>query len=171
MAQIRKNNPVGIDLRIDKLQNFLYNKLAWVNYESYHRAYKNQKENSLIPEVYTANGDYKEVYFNDNYNATSFFLVDDNRTIEDVSATVGVSLIYQVKLDALYPSVSHRADEEVVNEVTNWINLNNKGFDLTNVITGIANVYSGLNLELPKNTDMSNFFVCRFDMNVKYDNC
>tara|TARA_R110002124_G_scaffold283449_2_gene459505 strand:- start:25386 stop:25901 length:516 start_codon:yes stop_codon:yes gene_type:complete len=171
MAVIRKASPVGIDSNIDKLQDYLYNKLAWSNYESYHRAYKNQKDNTLIPEVYTSNGNYEEVYFNDNYSATSFFLVDDNRSVEDISLTTNVSIIFQVKLDKLFPSVSHRADEEVVNQITKLINLNSKGFDLTGITQGIDNVYSGLNLDLPTNTDMSNFFVVKFDMNLQYENC
>jgi len=171
MSVVRKTSPVGVDLRIDKLQNYLYNKLSWTDYESYHRAYKNQKEDSLIPEVYTSNGNYEEVYFNDNYSATSFFLVDDFRTVEDGdSPTVTVSLVYQVKLDSIY-STTHRADEELINDITNWIMLSDKGFELTGVVTGVRNVYSELNLEMPKNTDMSNFFVCRFDMSVLYSNC
>ena len=170
MALVRKISPVGIDVRIDRLQNYLYNKLSWTNYESYHRAYKNQKEGSLIPEVYTSNGDYTEVYFNDNYYATSFFLTDDNRVIGDgLSSTV--SLIFQIQLDKIYSSVTHRADEEALNEITGYLIDNSRGFDLTNILTGIDNVYSGLNLEMPTNTNMSNFFVCRFDMDTTYTNC
>jgi hypothetical protein len=168
MAIIRKTNPVGIDKPIDRLQNYLYNSLAWANYESYHRAYTNEKNGIKIPEIYTSNGEYKNVFYNDNFDATSFFIIDENRDTETVNR-VDLSLIYQVDLTKIKPAITHRADEEVLNEISFYLKRNSYGFDLTNVKTGISNVYSGLNLEMPKGDDISNRFVARFDLVTNYE--
>ena len=64
MAIVKKSDPIGIDAPLDEIQDAVYNHLTnnckWTKYESYHRAYKNQKDSSVIPEVYTRDKEYKE---------------------------------------------------------------------------------------------------------------
>jgi len=115
MSLVSKISPVGIDKAIANVQTRLYNYLTltaeWLNYESYPRAYKNPLGEDTIPEVYVGGNEYEEVLFNDKFNVTSFFLVDDNVTNnngpgEEATYTQGISVIFQANLAALYPSMS-----------------------------------------------------------------
>ena len=84
MALITKNSTVGIDVPIQQLQTKLYQQLkaAWninndTDYSSYGRAYKNQTNDGISPEVFIGGLDYKDVYFDDTLKALSFFAIDD----------------------------------------------------------------------------------------------
>jgi len=172
MALVSKTDPKGIDISIGKLQNLLFTELDLLSYESYPRVYKNPDINVLtIPETYIATKDYKEVLFDDKFSLSSFWLVDDNRSIDEF-ATTTISVVFQVLLDELYPTVPHRADEEFIRDIYNILYNNPYDYDLTNVVTGIDNVYSEFDTSQVTWDDMSNFFVCRFDLEVVYDyNC
>ena len=119
MALVSKTDPKGIDISIGKLQNLLFTELDLLSYESYPRVYKNPDINGLtIPETYIATKDYKEVFFDDKFSLSSFWLVDDNRSIDEF-ATTTISVVFQVLLDELYPTVPHRADEEFIRDIYN----------------------------------------------------
>ena len=63
MALIRKTNPRGIDVAIDKLQNYLFIELDNADYQSYPRAYKNTKNNGgVIPENYISENEFQNTY-------------------------------------------------------------------------------------------------------------
>ena len=175
MSLIQKINAVGIDAQIQNLQSYLYTELTdvegWTNYESYERAYKNKKNDSTIPEIYI--GEYLEVLFNDKFSATSFFLTEDNETISDNLCSSKISLIYQVQLNKLFPSVPHRADEELREMLKMLLKKNPYGFDLVGVQVGIDNVYADLDVNIDYTDDMQNFHVVRFDLELNYNitNC
>lgn len=171
MALVRKISPVGIDVVIDKVQSYIYNNLV-VEHQSYPRVYKNDTNNvGVIPEVYVNENEYSEVFFDDAYTVSSFWLVDDN-TSYDEKATTTISVIFQVLLDEAYPSITHRADEEFINDISNILYDNPYNYEITNIVRGIDNVYSEFNRDQVKWDDISNFFVVRFDLEVTYDyNC
>ena len=170
-------NPLGVDYQIAMLQGDLYSSLTmnygWTNYESYDRAYKNERAKEIVPEFYLSNRDYKEVLFDDKKNVTSFFLADDQRTYskENLNFKQGVSFIVQAKLDKLLPLITHRADEELISQVINSANETGWGASFTDVITGIDKVYSDLKINRTKKNmdDMSNYFICRFDFELTYE--
>ena len=180
MALVLKINPVGIDIVIDKIQQRTFANLTapgigWTDYESYHRAYKNPREkNSVIPEVYTSNGDYTEVLFDDNFNVTSFFLVNDKRTLsKEFSWEQDISIIYQAKLNKIYPNTPHRADEEMHVDIINSIRNAHFEDNMKSITTGINNVYSELKIqdrikECVRLDDMSFFHVVKVDLTVFY---
>jgi len=169
---IRKTNPLGIDVIIDKMQVYFDKKLllTFPDWENNHRAYKNPLKNGLIPEVYTANGEYREVFFNDNFVMTSFFLVGDERSYRDGLSTVKISLIVQTNLSLALQDISHRADEELISTFSDVIKQSIWAKNFANTITGIDNVYSEFDKSKIKYDDMSNFHVVRFDfVDVSYD--
>jgi len=181
MSVNRKTSPVGIDIIIDDIQDELYNGLinsptpGWTIYESYPRSYKNETQEGFIPEFYTGNGEYKEVYFGDNFNATSFFLIDNTvNSNEKYSYTVDVKVIFQVKLDKLYSSIPHRADEEMHRDVILLLQ-NNRHIDAAGITTttGIKKIYEDEGLiKTDGFEDMSNFHIVKFDFKVNYEyNC
>lgn len=179
---VLKKNPVGIDSIIDRLQKkteayFLAE--GWADYTSYHRAYKNPNEGDVIPEIYIGSGEYLEVLFDDTQNATSFFLAEDTRTQDDeFIISQGLSFIFQVQLNKLYPQITHRADEELHAHILTAIKKAGFEKNVEGITTGAENVYSELSIsgdlqELIKLDDLSYFHVVKIDMEVNYqfDNC
>jgi len=158
MALILKNSPVGVDKSIDTIQKALYTELVtngtWTNYESYHRAYRNETKNGIKPEVFTGNGnDYADVYMDDKFTVTSFFLVDNETEIEEDMFTSDISVIFQVNLNKLYTTAPHRFDEEFRNQIVKIFRGLNGTFSFNSITTSIDGVYSGLDTEQVKLND------------------
>lgn len=160
MALVRKTSPIGIDFKIDQLQNYLFNKLGWSNYGAFGRAYRNPREDSFIPEVDAGGDELEEVFFDDKLSAASYTLMDESLGIDVGLNPVG-SIYFQVKLDEIKPNITHRADEEVIRDVIYWLNRNPYGIDPIDIVRGIPNVYSGLKQDQIKFDNMSNHCVFR----------
>jgi len=170
MALVLKDTPIGLDRRIDQVQKWVYNKLNWTNYESYHRVYKNPTNDGDYPELFLDGIDYQEVFYDDRFTATSFFMVDDDKRFDEIYQ-VDVSLVYQVNLEELYPNILHRADEEVHRDVHTALN-SLKSVDITGITTGIPRVYQSLGLRQVKLDDMQPKHVFKIDFTTTYEyNC
>ncbi len=175
MAVVGKISPVGIDEKILRFQNHIYNKLGWLEYESYGRVYKVYEGSNVVPEIYIGGGDYTKVLFDDNYNATSFFVVEESRSVENtVRGDVKVSIVFQVDLKALYPAIAHRADEELKVDLYKAVSSNGIGFNLTDIKSEVKNVYEDLTIssdlfDSVKLDDISHRHVVKLDFNIKYD--
>lgn len=172
----RKANPVGIDYVIDELQLKLSDQLLyitdWAGYESYHRAYKNKKNGDTVPEIYITDENHKDVLFDNKKKVSSFFLSEDERGY-DVNTglfTQDISLIFQAQLNKIYPLVTTRADEEMIQDIILGINKAGWKNRLKKITTGVDNVYKSLDISGERKylDDMGNRFVCRFDFNVQY---
>lgn len=146
MSNFIKPNPTGTDKSIQSMQIFLYPALLakWLledlpkkGYNMHGRAYKNQTEDGLNPEVYIGKKEYKEVFFDDGLKALSFFIEGDSAKYINGSTTIPVSLIYMVKVDKLKPEISQRADEEIRLDVQNLCASDRYGFKLVGFDTGI----------------------------------
>lgn len=179
MAINRKVDPVGIDTAIDSIQlnvfNYLTNIAGWTEYESYPRAYKNKKGKDIIPEIsITDQEEYLEVLYDDKFNVTSFFLTDDKTPAESEEVfTQGLSLIFQGDLEKLFPTLSHRADEEMHDDILKSLSGVEIDAQLKQVVRGTKNVYEDLNItgvlrDGVDLDDMSNFHVIRIDLEFKY---
>lgn len=169
---IRKTNPKGLDKIIDKIQVKLDSSLNLGTWENNHRAYKNPKPDGLrgfIAEVYTEKGEYRECYYDDNFDAVSFFLADENMTIlESQMISQDFALIFHVDLNSIYPTILHRADEELKLSVLNVLKSFGKLFTVNSIETGLRNVYREFENENFKYDDMSNLFCIRFNLNANY---
>ena len=148
---VTKTNPVGIDVMIQQLQTKLHTDLCrtWgltsdeqtAKYYCYGRAYRNATDDGYIAEVYTGNGEYKEVYWDDTLYAISFFGLDS--TIDrTVGNKAGVHLVYFVNTAKLKPSVSHYADEEVRSDVLSAVGKSAFGFNVDSAELWLQNVLS-----------------------------
>ena len=175
MAKNQRINAVGVDKAISNFQDYLYSRVkidgvAVADWESYDRVYKTPYKGGLIPEFFTGGVDYKEVFYNDNFSLTSFFVADDDVDTDEGDAIQDVSLIVQANIDTLYPNIAHRADEELRNLFMSlsqsYYNADVFAFD--SVEMGIDNVYR----EFVKNDirleDMSKKHVFRLNFTVKY---
>lgn len=173
---VRKVNPVGVDAKIDVFQAFIYSRLESVfpGWESNHRAYRNPKSmdgrTEMIPEVFVSEGEYKEVFTDDTIPMLSFFYVADQRAVTDGSYRASVSLIVMSNLTSCLPDVPHRADEELIAEFVDAINLSKWQKYLSQIRTGIDSVFQEFGRSQITYNDMSRFHVVRFDFNeVPYD--
>lgn len=158
-----KTSPVGIDYAIQSIQEQLHAALmeAWgldpnvaadnALYQSYGRCYKNKRETGNVAEVYTGNAtvqgsnEYREVYWNDELAAISFFGIADKVIIANENRT-DVHLVFfadlaklAIKNQAGQP-VTHRADNEIHNQVQQVINKSLEGLALVSIETGLVNV-------------------------------
>lgn len=144
---ITKVKPVGIDWYIQQAQTQLYNGLAakWgsVNYDCYGRCYRNKKKDAksdgYVAEVYAGSGEYKEVYWNDNLDAISFFGISDKVTHE-VQSKVGIHLVFFLNLDKVKPGFAHRPDEEVRQDVIALMSNSTFGMEYQSTELWIENV-------------------------------
>lgn len=153
MSKIIKTAPKGIDVKIQAYQGFIYDKLlaTWgitgTDYNSYGRAYRNQSEKGYIPEVFTGNSalsgkDYQEVLFNDRVKVQSFFGVGETQQFKAGAATAKVFLVFMCNVKELKPTIQHRADEEIRNDVEKLCASPRHGFTMTGIITGIDSVFN-----------------------------
>jgi hypothetical protein len=143
---IAKTNPVGIDAKVQEFQARLHTALlnVWgIDSEAYHcheRCYRNRKTEGYVAEVYTTDNEYKEVYWNDELTAISFFGLNNVPIRHDTVEQAKVHLVFFVNLAKLKPSVTHRADEEVRRDVLNIIGRSISGFVYESLELGIENV-------------------------------
>jgi hypothetical protein len=147
VSAIIKNNPKGVDVNLQQFQQMLYAKLKalWSlndnNFTAYGRAYKNKTTDGYIPEVYTGNKNYSEVFFNDKLAASLFFTISDTVNYNSSAASTTGSIIFMVDLSKIFTTISHRPDEEVRNTVQKLVMPRNYGFEYVGTETGIDNVF------------------------------
>ncbi|MDR1199985.1 MAG: hypothetical protein LBK94_13415 [Prevotellaceae bacterium] len=167
-----KNNPIGIDREIDRLQKNVFKNLLkkWSieqsNYNCFCRAYKNQQKGGYIPEFYAGNNEYRELFFDDTVFVTSFFTVADKTNIIVNGCQTVVSLIFCVDISKL-KDIPHRGDEEIRQDVLGIL----KALDLISVETGINNVFKEFSVSNIKYRDLHPLHCFRFNFNIIYSNC
>ncbi len=108
-----KDNPVGIDKEIQKLQIKLYNRLGLENIEGYGRVYIYNKKDTVYPIHFVSGIDYKELLIDDRNNG-KFFFVENHTTESGITISkTKVDIIFLINLAELYPNIPYRADEEL----------------------------------------------------------
>ena len=172
MSVIVKSDPAGVDTPIDTIQRALYTGLVTngsiTNYESYHRAYINKESNdSIEAQRYTANGEYEDVFTNDDFTVTSFFIADQVRPVPDLIQS-GISVIFQVNLDDALPGVTTRADEEFNNLVFSILDKLSGDIVVDEIVTGITNVYAEFDQDKIPWDDIQPYYVVRFNLTANY---
>lgn len=177
MSAVTKPTVTGIDIPIQKFQQVLYAKLkpVWgyddTQFNGYGRAYRNQTIDGYTPEVYKANGEYNDSYFDDTLWGSSFFGLGETQKVND-DVTAQVFVIFMVNLDKVKPGTT-RNDEEVRIDVEQIALKRYNGFILAGVITGIDQVfkeYSGYKaVRGIKFRDMQPWHCFRLNFNVTYN--
>lgn len=145
---VTKPTVTGIDIPIQKYQGVLYNaiKTAWTvndqTFNMYGRAYRNQdkENNSYTPEIYNANNEYSDAYFDDKLSGSAFWGMGETTKVTGGDVNANVFLIFMVNLDKVKPGTT-RNDEEVRNDIERIVLTPNYGFELTGIITGIDQVF------------------------------
>ena len=177
MAKQQRISPQGVDKPIIAFQDYLYSRLkiggvALTSWESYDRVYKTPSKGGLIPELFTGDQDvdYEEVFYNDTFEMTSYFVASDDVDSSEGDAIQDVSLIVQANIKALYSAIAHRADEELRVLFMSLSENYPMGdtFTFNGVEMGIDNVYREFEKEQIKWDDMSRQHVFRLNFTVRY---
>jgi len=157
---------IGIDLQIDKLKTKLAAKFAAITtYVAYGRAYKNNKEAGVIPEVLTG-VQYKDVLLDTKIAGLSFCIVEnDYDPLSPTQLKNEVSLYFAVNLDTMYPLVTERAVEYLHRDVLEVIQ--SSRFEHINLTSGLE---SFGDFDLVKDSD--NYqpnYLCKFSLEIEYN--
>ena len=179
---VTKNNPVGIDKKIDLLQKSLFSSLikTWNltedKYNCYPRCYRNQTKDGYTAEMFTGGVDYDELYINDQVSVTSFFGVGQvEKILPDNTKQADIHLIFSLNLPEVKPNpAGQRNDEEVRLDVQKVLDSfgTAHGFQLQSQTTGIDKIlseYPGSRKTIGlKYTDMHPNLWFRFDLQIFY---
>lgn len=174
-----KDKPIGVDAVIQQYQQYLQDNLLdrWGmstdTYVNYGRCYRNQKGNDYVPEMYTGQKEYQDLYFDDTLFTVSFFGCEEKSFPDGYQHLALTHIIFLVDLSKIKPTFNYRADEEARNDVYNVLTGFGGGdLKMTKEISGIDNVfkeYTGWNkLSKIKYRDIQNFHCFRFNFNLLY---
>jgi hypothetical protein len=163
-----KTNIKGVDVPIQRLQDYLYNALDIDGHVSYGRCYKNNRNGQVIPEYFKGKKEYVDVLFDDRHPMTSFAIVDNTVEFEE-RASQEISFIFQANLKSVFNDNLERSDEQLTNNIATLLFNNPWDYKLKSIKTGVEDVYREFGLEAIAFTDMQDFFVVRFDIDVIYD--
>jgi len=169
-----KSDAVGFDKSINRMINKLnkhVNTYLGYDFEIYHKIYRNKLEVDgnliTIPEALLSNGDYREIFINDKYNGIVGFLPAETREVNGSNAEVEVDVIFSVKMDTIFDT-GQREDEKMLLSCKNAVD--HFGFEVTEIKTGLENVYSGFDTSRINFRDMNPWFNFSFTILVIYEN-
>lgn len=137
-----KDNPVGTDQAISKIQNTLYDKLSVIwddTLDGYPRCYVVRRENLSTAEYYQGKKEYGNLVNTDK--SKFFFIAESEKTTDNqVHFSQAVQIYFILDLKKCYPNILHRADEEVRQDV---IDILSKHCDcqINSVVVGLQNVF------------------------------
>lgn len=173
-------NPLGIDSEIQSIQTDLYNALidTWINkLQGYGRIYKDADGDSDTPKPFWFEDgiDYTEVYFDDKFAGTFFFIDDDNHNTEDsFNFSAEVKCVFMLNLREIFSEEQDdRADAKAQRDAIHTLReLSHGKFEITGIQKGLQNVLSGLDVSQVGFEDMhpKHCFSVNFTLNYYFDN-
>lgn len=164
----------GVDIPISQLRDDFAELWPDVSDQIYYsRAFTNERivdgDKQIIPEVFETTKEYKEVLFNDRWNVSVFFTVDSERNnLKDQPETV-ISAIFAVNLNAIYPGVNYRQEENVHADVMQIFEVSNTAYAIDSIdLTVGLNAYDPFYKENVKQYNMHPWHTFRFDFAMRY---
>lgn len=172
MGLIAYTSPKGLDREIDFIQNRVYDYLigkGWTSYFCYPRAYVNKKGDGNKIEYSVNSKDYQDVLFDDKVYANSFFVLTKSDRASLRTEKASLALVFQVNLKKIKSTVTgHVPDEDVINEISQILFRLPYSIRLNGVRRGVKDVYSDLGANMSTRNEMSEYMVCRFDLDCNY---
>ena len=162
-----KLNPIGIDKNILKFQNKI-NAIGWTNIDVYGRLYIEEVNGQKIAKSHVGNGEYKEVFNDDQKTAVFGFFIGENRTGLNM-IKVPVELVCSCNLDSIY-TTSERNDEEALLEVLKIVKKLTLLDHEREIKTGFENVFSRISTERLKWRDGHPWFTFSILFDIVYKN-
>lgn len=169
---------IGIDTVIQSIQTTLYEQLTseWCdNIDAYGRVYRNvhrtdANPNTIVPEWYIGNNEYKDVYYSDEFACVYTFIDDQNHTTNDEMVfSSNVKCVFMVDLSRIYLTEVGRADMKAQNDVIEVLRNNAfNRFTVTGITKGIRNVFQGFEQDGIKFTDTHPYHCFSIDIELFY---
>lgn len=169
MANYTIENPKGIDQQIQFSQNDIFKGLDWGEIDVYGRVRKNPVNDGFYPEAYIGNNEYRDVYLNDEVNATIIFIKDGDSEVDEFGAywTSDVKCVVMVNLEKIYPNIAHRADTESQIAVITQLE-KNKMFSITGTEEEIADIFQGFKIDKIATDNMQPYHIFAVLGSMKY---
>lgn len=137
-----KNNPVGVDKHIQRIQRKLYDSLSTGNFDGYGRIYSIERSGKHLPCWYVSDREYKEVLLSDRLDGSFFFNIDNTQQVDlSDDVTTNCEILFTVNLETMKGS-NGRQDEEVIQDVLDVLQKFKGIFNITQVVRGLDLVYS-----------------------------
>lgn len=162
-----KENPVGIDRQIERLQAKLFNSLGFDNIDAYGRVYIDDKKGKRKPLFFLRENDYKEVLIDDTKSGVLFFVENEKSKLESPQLVTEIDIIFLLDLKKVYPNIVHRADEEARLKILNVLH-RCRYLEVSEITKGIK-ALSDFDTKL---NDMQPYHFIKFTGDLRYQfNC
>jgi hypothetical protein len=147
MSNLTKDTTVGLDSVIDTIQKKVYELSdKWsVELTGYPRCYILQREKNVkVIEAYLGNGEYSGSLIHAEGNKFFFLSGDAIEAVSEQYFRTTIELYFMLNLNEVYPSILHRADEEVRVDVVNVLRTIS-GVSIVKIETNSDKVFSRFN--------------------------
>jgi hypothetical protein len=177
-------DPKGIDVPIQNMQTYLATSLAKLEIKYvFGRAFRNNKNNGFVPEVYMNKGntagkyEYLDVFADTSLTSMVFFDVGQNHEGLKYGLLwrAPVNIIFNVDLTKWYTTLSYRAVEKVHDEVMQVLRIYKDhaiwNIGTSRIVIGIENVYRNYSIELLKSeiVDIHPYHLFSIETSVIYE--
>ena len=158
----------GIDVPIEVLRlEFVNNLWTAFDFTANGRAFRNERDGGIIPEILSSGNDYEEVMLQDMRDGICFFDVEPAREEANGAQKVNVNIYFAINLEALYSSISERATEYAHEDVRKIIRYSQ--FEITSLVTG-NEAFSAFTYEHTDN--LQPYYLFCFKTKINYNlNC
>lgn len=166
MANHTKIDPVGLDAVIGKIQTRLYNKLSAVwsaKIEGYPRCYEVKRNKLTTIEHFLTENEYESLIHSDN-NKFFFIVKKDIRQVSFTTYNAMIELFFILNVRECKPSVKHRADEEVRNDVILALSGIGAADSLKTIIIDTPSVFQGYDFSLLNDMQPFHCFKVEFEI-------
>lgn len=168
-----KSNTKGIDTIIKGLQSYLYDSITsyWDlnNFDGYGRVYKNKRNEKVVPEYYKSNREYKEVLLSDKKDGIMFFVASDTTEVNGNSLIQNCDILFTINLNKIGLN-NERQDEEFRQKIIYFLNNYPRRQEITQIHTGLSNVYLDFNGVQEYFYDMQDFHHFKTTLNIRFSN-
>ena len=168
MSLLAKNNPIGIDAVIDGIQKKLFTKLTtkWsVDVDVYPRCYVIDRDNVKVIEHYKGKNEYYGNLIVAEKNKIFFIAENDHSKSDQLRYQTNISAFCIFKVDEIYPSISHRCDNEVMSDVMNVLATCHGLIVKRSIIVDFKKVFQGYRSDMDHN--LQPYFCFRVDMTLR----
>ena len=169
----KRETPTGLDKTLQSVQKDLYNYLLqkWNGpIQASGRVYRNPRNGDVVPERWNGKG-YEEVYFDDSYSA-SFFFIDDSThdSADGLVFAAKVKLVVLIDLNKIKAPSPERLDEEARKEVVSYLrDITDGRYIITGLQKGVDTVFAGFDKSKIRLTDMHPKHTFAVQMTVYYE--
>jgi|JI61114BRNA_FD_contig_31_7068765_length_1685_multi_5_in_0_out_0_2 hypothetical protein len=168
-----KQNPVGLDAFVQKLQVLLHTQLLskWSELNGYGRCYINQHDGFKTIEDYSKKNEYSGNLVFSEGNKFFFATEKDLERTGNGYYKTSIDLFFIVNVNKIYPSIAHRADEEIRIDVLNVLE-NQALVEVKKLVIDIDKIFNKFDYNRVDNMQPYHVFkleldVVEFDINQK----